>query len=366
MSQMQTRRESIALSETVNAWTLYQSLDRQAQPPPPAYILVVDDDRNNRELFGRLLVKDGHDVETAGDGEAALTAVGTRTPDLVLLDVLLPGLNGFDVCRRLKQAQLTRLVPVVLVTGLGDREHRIRGIDAGADDFLAKPFDPVELSARVRSLLRLKRYTDTLESVEAILRSLALTIEARDPYTQGHCERLARYAVALGRHVKLDPEHLTALEQGGYLHDIGKIGVPDALLLKEGRLTAAEFEVIKQHTIIGDRLCGELRSLHKVRQIVRHHHERLDGSGYPDGLRGDAVPLLAQIVGIADIYDAVTTTRPYRRARTATEAYAELIAEAGRGRHSLNLVRAFVELGDSGAFMEVIQNALAVPAAKAV
>ena len=318
-------------------------------PTPQTRVLIVDDDRPGRELLARILSKDGCEVETANDGEGALRSVEARLPDLILLDVHLPGVNGFNVCQRLKQSQATRLVPIVLLTGMGDRQHRLRGIDAGADDFLTKPYDPAELKARVRSLVRLKRHTDTLESVDAILRSLARTIEARDPYTQGHCERLARYAVAMGKRLNLDCEQLTALEQGGYLHDIGKIAVPDAMLLKTGRLTAAEFEVIKQHTVIGDRVCAELRSLHLVRQIVRHHHERQDGSGYPDKLRGDAIPPLAQIVGIADVYDAVTTDRPYRRALTSRDAYSVLEGEACRGLHRRDLVRIFIELGESGA-----------------
>ena len=316
---------------------------------PRACVLVVDDDRQSRDLLARILTREAFDVETAKDGETALMAVEVKLPDLILLDVHLPGVNGFDVCRRLKQSQATQLVPVVLITGLGDRDHRLRGIDAGADDFLAKPFDPTELKARARSLVRLKRHTDTLESVDAILRSLARTIEARDPYTQGHCERLARYAVTMGRRLNLNMEQLTALEQGGYLHDIGKIGVPDALLLKTGRLTAAEFEVIKQHTVIGDGVCSELRSMQLVRQIVRHHHERQDGSGYPDGLRGDAVPLLAQIVGIADVYDALTTDRPYRQALSNAEAFQLLDAETCRGLHRRDLVSFFTELGRTGA-----------------
>ena len=320
-----------------------------APAAPRACVLIVDDDRQSRDLLARILTKESFDVETAKDGETALLAVDVKLPDLILLDVHLPGVNGFDVCRRLKQSHATRLVPVVLITGLGDREHRLRGIDAGADDFLAKPFDPTELKARARSLVRLKRHTDTLESVDAILRSLARTIEARDPYTQGHCERLARYAVTMGKRLNLNMEQLTALEQGGYLHDIGKIGVPDALLLKTGRLTSAEFDVIKQHTVIGDGVCSELRSMHLVRQIVRHHHERQDGSGYPDGLYGDQVPLLAHIVGIADVYDALTTDRPYRQALSTAEAFQLLEAETGRGLHRRDLVACFTELGRSGA-----------------
>jgi putative two-component system response regulator len=312
-----------------------------------ARVLVVDDEETNRKLLTRLLGRD-YSVVTAPDGEEALSLLERIDVDLVLLDVRLPGLDGFEVCARLKRMERTRLVPVVLVTGLGAREHRIRGIHVGAIDFLTQPFDAEELHARVASLVRLKEYTDDLESAEAILKSLALTIDARDPYTDGHCERLSKFAVALGASLGLSKDELSALDRGGYLHDIGKIGIPDAVLLKPTKLTAQEFELIKQHTIIGDRLCGELRSLRLVRTIVRHHHETLDGSGYPDGLSGEQVPLLAQIVGIVDLYDAVTTSRPYREALPPEHAYAELRSECARGRRDPRLVEAFISLREAG------------------
>ena len=318
-----------------------------SQRSDKARVLVVDDEESNRKLLTRLLGRE-YDVVTLPDGEEALALLERVDVDVVLLDVRLPGLDGFEVCSRLKMMARTRLVPVVLVTGLDAREHRMRGIHVGADDFLTKPFDAEELHARLASLVRLKGYTDDLESAEAILKSLALTIDARDPYTDGHCERLSRLAVALGRSLGLSKDEVSALDRGGYLHDIGKIGIPDAILLKPTRLTTAEFELIKQHTVIGDRLCGELRSLRLVRQIVRHHHEALDGSGYPDGLSGDRVPLLAQIVGIVDLYDAVTSSRPYRDALSADYAYAELRSECAKGRRNPRLVEAFISLSREG------------------
>jgi putative two-component system response regulator len=312
-------------------------------PDARARVLVVDDEDANRKLLTRLLRQD-YDITLASDGDEALAILERTDVDLVLLDVQMPGPDGFEVCERLKRSPRTRLVPVVLVTGLGAREHRIRGISAGADDFLTKPFDPEELHARVASLVRLKTYTDDLESAEAILKSLALTIDARDPYTDGHCERLSELAVALGSALGLSREELSALDRGGYLHDIGKIGIPDAVLLKPTRLTSEEFELMKQHTVIGDRLCGELRSLRLVRQIVRHHHEALDGSGYPDGLEGSNVPLLAQIVGVVDLYDAVTSSRPYRAALPAAHAYSELRRECEEGRRDSHLVETFIDV----------------------
>ncbi len=239
-------------------------------------------------------------------------------------------------------------MPVVLVTGLGEREDRIAGIDAGADDFLTKPVDAQELKARVRSLVRLKRFTDDLDSAESVILSLGLTIEARDASTHGHCERMAAYATALGVHLDLPDDDIAALHRGGYLHDVGKVGVPDGILLKPTRLTPDEMAIMQRHTIIGDALCGDLRLLNKVRPIVRHHHERLDGSGYPDGLRNEAIPLLAQILGIVDVFDALTSERVYRAPMTTEAAAAELEEEARRGWRNPGLVQQFLTLQRTG------------------
>ena len=307
-------------------------------------VLVVDDQAHCCDLMVRLLSADGFSVDVAVDGESALGYIAEHAPDVVVLDIGLPDINGIDLCRAIKRGAGTRLTPVVLVTGLADREHRLAGIEAGADDVLAKPFDTDELRARLRSLVRVKRITDDMESAEAVLVSLALTVEARDAYTEGHCERLARYAVALGAELGLDETDLAALRRGGLLHDVGKVGVADSLLLKPGSLTPDEYDLVKKHVIIGERLLFDLRTFAAVRPIVRSHHERLDGSGYPDGLTGADVPLLAQIVAIADIFDAVTTDRPYRAARSTAAACAELGAEARRGLMSRDLVEAFIRV----------------------
>ena len=305
---------------------------------------MVDDVEANRSLVTALLTRDGYRVYAVADGAAALECVRRDPPDLILLDVMMPALSGFDVCRTLKADAGTRLIPIVLITALQQSEDRIQGFEAGADDFISKPFNAHELRARVRSLIRIKRYTDDLDSAESVILSLALTIEARDGYTEGHCERLARYAAMLGRRIDLGEEDVRVLVRGGYLHDIGKVGIPDAILLKPGRLTPGELAVMQQHAVIGDRLCGELRSLRQVRPIVRHHHERRDGTGYPDGLRGDAIPLFAQIIAIVDVFDALTTARPYKAAVAVDIACAELIAEAERGWHRRDLVDTFVAL----------------------
>jgi putative two-component system response regulator len=312
-------------------------------------VLVADDTESIRTLFRRLLGGDGHDVVVAADGVSALEAVHEHRPDVVLLDVTMPEMDGLEVCRRLKADPATRLTPVVLVTGQTDLSDRIRGIEAGADEFLSKPVHPHELRARVRSLSRVKHLIDELDSAEGAFMTLALTIEARDPHTNGHCERLARHAVRLGRALGLCEDDLGALHRGGFLHDVGKIGVPDAVLLKPGPLTREEMALMQRHPVIGDSLCAPLQSLRHVRPIVLSHHERLDGSGYPHGLRGDDVPLLAQIVGIVDVYDALTSARPYRGALSSDEAARHVLREAEQGRFARKYVEAFLDTLTSAA-----------------
>ncbi len=310
-------------------------------------ILVVDDEAKNVEVISRLMRRLGYDVLTATSGELALESVARHKPDLVLLDVNMTGIDGFEVCRRIKSDAGTRLIPVILITGLNATADRVRGIEAGADDFLTKPPVIAELEARVRSLTRLKRYTDELETAESIILTLGLTIESRDPYTQGHCERVARYAAALGARLGLDDGQLVALHRGAFLHDVGKVGIPDAILLKPGSLTPSEQATMQEHTVIGHRLCGELRSLEEVRPIVRHHHERPDGTGYPDRLEGERIPLLARIMNVVDSYDALTTERPYKAAFSTAEAFREMRDEAARGWKFPALVEEFAVIAES-------------------
>ena len=260
----------------------------------------------------------------------------------------MPAMDGIELCRAIKQDRRTQFVPVVLVTGFGDREARLAGINAGADEFLTKPVSSDELRARVQSLLRMKRSTDDLDSAEAVIISLSLTVEARDPLTGGHCVRMAAYGATFGHYLGLGKADTDALRRGGYLHDVGKIGVPDAVLLKPAALTSDEFVVMQRHPVLGASLCGTLRILDLVRPIIRHHHERYDGSGYPDGLAGDRIPLLAQITGIVDVFDALTSNRPYRAALPRETACAELEREAELGWRQPALVREFVDLCRSG------------------
>ena len=313
---------------------------------PSGNILVVDDHAPNAKGLHDLLTSAGYSVRIAYNGNDALRLASDEVPDLVLLDVVMPGMSGVDVCRELKTRTGTRLTPVVLITASQDSRQRLAGLDAGADDFLSKPIDLAEFHTRVRSLLRMKRLTDELESTEAIVNMLGQIVEARDPYTEGHCERLATYATALGAALGLGRLDLDTLNRGAALHDVGKIAIPDGVLLKKGRLDAEEMRLMRQHPVVGDSLCRTVRSLERVRPIVRWHHERIDGRGYPDGLRDSEIPLLAQIVGVVDVFDALTTDRPYRAALTPQAAYDMMLADTGWC--PMELVSTFIDLHRQG------------------
>jgi putative two-component system response regulator len=294
-------------------------------------ILVADDNEANRELVSELLTAEGYQVVCAADGQHARQAVDSGSIDIALLDVVMPRPTGFELCQAMKSKPETRLIPVILLTSLNSEADRIHGIMCGADDFLNKPVNKHELLARVYSLLRLKQFTDELDNAETVLFSLALTIEAKDPYTEGHCDRLSKYSVALGDKLGLPQDLRVALRRGGLIHDIGKLAVPEHILLKPGPLTPEERKIMEQHTVIGEGICAPLRSFRQVLPIIRHHHEKQDGSGYPDGLKGEQVPLTARILQVTDIYDALTTDRPYRKALLPEKAFAIMREELKRG-----------------------------------
>jgi putative two-component system response regulator len=304
-------------------------------------VLVVDDHPSSRMAAVALLSIEGYEVQEADSGPAALDKVVESNPDLILLDVMMPGMDGFEVCRRLKEDEHTRLTPVVFVTALDDRRARLRGIEAGGDDFLTKPFDHLELSARVKSLIRQKRLNEDLDHAEKVLFSIARTVESRDPNTGDHCERLVLQGKAFGEYLGLSRSEVRDLMWAGYLHDIGKVGIPDAVLLKRGKLTAAEWEIMKQHVVIGETICQPLRTMRGVVPIIRNHHERWDGSGYPDGLVGDQIPYLAQVFQILDIYDALTSERPYKDPLTSKDALQLIAEETDKGWRNPELVKQF-------------------------
>jgi putative two-component system response regulator len=307
-------------------------------------ILVVDDNAEMVELMRELLVSRGYEVLAVRDVEQAEYEVRRHPPDLILSDVIMPGRSGYELCRQLKSEPATRLIPFVLITGLSDRENKVKGIEAGADDFLNKPIFPAELFARVQSLLKLKEFTDELETADSVLCTLGLSVESRDPYTEGHCERLANRASMLGRHLGLDEEALLALKRGGYLHDLGKIAVPDEILKKGSNLTPAEWDVMKQHPVTGENICKPLKSLRLVLPIIRYHHEHSDGSGYPDGLTKNEIPLLPRILQVVDVYDALRTARPYKPALSHEQAATTMKVEASNGLWDEELVAEFFSM----------------------
>ena len=304
-------------------------------------ILVVDDNAEMVELMRELLISRGYDVVAVRNVEAAEVEVHRHAPDLILSDVIMPGRSGYELCRQFKSNPATRLIPFVLITGLSDRDNKVKGIEAGADDFLNKPIFPAELFARVKSLLKLKEFTDELETAESVICTLGLSVESRDPYTVGHCERLAENAANLGHHLGLDEDSIVALRRGGYLHDLGKIAVPDEILKKGSNLTDEEWVVMKQHPVTGENICRPLKSLRLVLPIIRSHHEHSDGSGYPDGLRKSEIPLLPRILQVVDVYDALRTARPYKPALHHEEAAVTMRREARLGLWDEELVNEF-------------------------
>jgi len=304
-------------------------------------ILVAEDDEQNRELLTFILQAEGFEIIPAVDGKSALEEFVRTQPDLVLSDATMPYVDGFEVCRRIKQDPERRLTPVILVTGLSAIQDRVRGIQAGADDFLSKPVDRLELLARVHSLLSLKAHTDELERAEMVLFTLARSIEAKDPYTHGHCERLSELSAGLGKRIGLNEEEITALRRGGVVHDIGKVGVPDSILLKPGKLSDSEWMIMREHPATGEKICAPLKSFRLVLPIIRHHHEKLNGTGYPDGLTGNAIPLLARVLQIVDVFDALTTERPYRHALSTAESFNIIEDEVKRGWWDPDLFQQF-------------------------
>jgi putative two-component system response regulator len=294
-----------------------------------AIVLVVDDGVANRELIQAYLAGIDCEVRLAEDGRAALAAIETDPPDLVLLDVQMPGMDGYEVCRRIKAMPRGRLLPVVMITALSQTADRVAALEAGADDFMTKPVEQVELVARVRSALRLKALYNTLDSAEQVIFALAAAVEAKDPFTERHTQRVAESARHVGRRLGLPEFALDAVYRGGMIHDIGKIGVPDAILLKPGPLDEAEIARMQAHAVIGESIVKPLRSGSSLLPIIRHHHERYDGRGYPDRLRGPEIPRLARIVSVCDAFDALVNDRPYRKRRSTEEAVTVLLDGAG-------------------------------------
>ncbi len=311
------------------------------QTADSGHLIVVDDQPHSRMLLAELLRMLGYRVTEVEGGVQALAIVESLHPDLILLDVMMPEMDGFEVCRRLKLDEHTRLIPIVIITAASDHSNRLRGIEAGADDFLSKPFDEAELIARVRSLVHQKQLNEDLDHAAQVLFAIARSVESRDPTTGDHCERLVNMGVRFGRYLDLPRQSIKALRWGGYLHDIGKIGIPDTILSKKSKHTPEEWEIMKTHVQIGEEICRPLRTMKEVLPIIRSHHERWDGSGYPDELRGEEIPYIARVFQLIDIFDALTSERPYKRAFTTEEALEIMQQEGERGWRDPQLLEQF-------------------------
>jgi putative two-component system response regulator len=293
-------------------------------------VLIVEDDHTQRLLLGRILEREGYATLSVGDGETGLRAVIEYQPDLILLDLNLPRIDGYEVARQLRADPLTSTLPVIVLTGHTSVDDMVRALDAGADDFLAKPFQQAELLARMRSAFRLRAAINSLERATQIVAALANAVEAKDAKLVHHCRWLARHAARVAVSVGLRGEELEAVAYGALLHDVGKIGVPEHLLRKEGPLSDDEWTLMRRHPVIGERICRPLNASRGFAPIIRHHHERFDGRGYPDGLRGSRIPLGARIVAIADAYEAIVHGRPYQPAQSHAVAAEELTSLRGR------------------------------------
>jgi putative two-component system response regulator len=307
-------------------------------------VLVVDDDEGVAALLARILAAEGCRTRHAPDGRAAFARLAEALPDLVLLDLDMPHLGGFEVCRRLKSDPTTRLLPVVILTGRDPNDARLRAWDLGADDFITKPFSTAELLARCRSLLRAKRLVDELDSAQAVVVAFARAIEAKCPHTLGHTERVAAHVLALAERLGLPAADREALLCGAMLHDVGKLSVPDAVLNKPGPLSREEYDLVKLHPAHGCRIAEPLRSLRPALPLIRWHHERPDGKGYPDGLVGAAIPLPVRVLSVADVFDALASARPYRPALPRDECLGILREGAAGGGLDPEVVRCFAEL----------------------
>jgi putative two-component system response regulator len=309
-----------------------------------AKILLVEDDPQAVGILEPILISRGFSVAVARDGVEGLEKVKLLSPDLLLLDITMPRMNGIELCRRVKSNDSLRLIPVVMLTGLSDLENKLEALEAGADDFVNKPYNTIELMTRIKSLLKVKYLNEQLDSAEAVLFSMARAIEAKDSYTQGHVERVSRLAVRLGDHLGLPDDEKDALRKGGILHDIGKIGVPDKILNKAGPLTTEERNIIRMHPDQGAKICEKLKSIRGAIPVIRHHHERLDGTGYPDNLSGEEIPLLARIMTVVDIYDALTTTRSYRKRLPPEMALGIMWEEAKKGWWDQRVLKEFEKM----------------------
>jgi len=326
------------------AATIEQIGDLQDQQVVKSHILIVDADPDSRCEITSILADLHHELIEADSTDSALEAIAEQELDLILIHMNAPEMGGIAFCEAIREAASTQLIPVFIHASEADQEMEARAIMAGADEFLVAPFTPNTFRARVHASLRHKAMLESLDDSESVLFSLAKSVEDRDPDLGQHCQRLAVMAAAMGIAIGLPPAAVRSLQRGGYVHDIGKIGIPDRILFKAGPLTAEEWVIMKSHAERGERTCAYMKSMAPVLPIIRHHHERWDGSGYPDGLKGEQIPLLARILQVVDIYDALTTERPYKRAYSPEEAMLIIREETRKGWRDPVLVEVFADL----------------------
>lgn len=307
-------------------------------------VLVVDDLWSNLELMEAIFANAGFEVFSAANAFSALSIFDTHKIDLAILDVMMPGMDGFELCRRLKSVAGKQFFPIILLTALTDRKSRITGLECGADDFISKPFDATELTMKVRSLIKLKTLQDELEHSENVILTLAVAMESRDPYTRGHSTRVGEISAAFATFLGFSRKERDQMKKAGILHDIGKIGVSTDLLCKDGKLTDDELEEVKRHTIIGEEICKPLVSVRGILPVIRSHHERWDGKGFPDGLCGEEIPVTARMLAIADSFDAMVSRRPYRKGRSSDAVVRVFRDEKQSGQWDPALVEHFVEM----------------------
>jgi putative two-component system response regulator len=307
-------------------------------------ILVVDDVRSNLELMEAVFEKEGFKVFTALGSDSAMDIFSRYPVDLAVLDVMMPGVDGFELCSRLKEISGKRFFPIILLTALNDRQSKIKGIVSGADDFISKPFDTYELIMKIKSLLKLKTLNEELDHSESIILTLAVAMEARDPYTKGHSTRVSGLSADFVSFLGLSEKDEKEMKKAGILHDIGKICLSESLLRKPGPLTKEEVEMFKKHTVLGEELCQPLVSMRKILPAIRNHHERWDGTGFPDGLAGKDIPIMARILSIVDTFDAMVSVRPYRDRRSTKVALETMKAEQYSGQWDSELLGYFLDM----------------------
>ncbi|UWG96108.1 response regulator [Dehalobacter sp. DCM] len=283
-------------------------------------IVIADDDPVSLKSLKMHLIKLGYSVFAAKNGIDALDLIQKAKPDLVILDINMPGLSGLEVSKVIRESDQGRFLPILVLTGSKDKKDRTRALKVGINDFLVKPFDALELKLKIGYIVGLKHAIDDLKNVNNILLALAKAVDAKDHYTEGHTERVSQYAVKIAENMNLSTRQIRDLTTASILHDIGKIGIPDNILNKNGKLTDQEYALMKKHPVIGEQICSSIKAFHNVNRIIRQHHEKLDGSGYPDGISGDAINIETRILTVADIYDALTSDRPYRPAMSKEKA----------------------------------------------